>query len=87
MSWVLADHTRPRVRERARHLLHAGWQPVYVDSATLVLVRPIPATAAYRQAHAIDLAHAVPGDLVATPLALRQQQRDNFAALMTALGR
>src|SRR4029078_8810797 len=47
VQWLSPAHTRPRLRARAVHLLRAGWQPIYVDSATLVLVRPAPATLAY----------------------------------------
>ena len=65
------------------HLLRAGWQPVYLDSAYLVLVRPTPATEAYRRAHSIDLRHAQPGDLVSVP-SLRRQQEQNFAAFLAA---
>jgi hypothetical protein len=83
VTWVFTDHTRPTLRARALHLLRAGWQPVYVDSAYLVLVRPTPATEAYRRAHAIDLRHAQPGDLVSTP-SLRLQQEQNFAAFLAA---
>ena len=70
-QWVLADHTRPDRRERVLGLLKAGWQPVYADSATIVLVRPTAATEAYRRAHAVDLARVEPGDLVAAPADLR----------------
>jgi hypothetical protein len=48
-------------------------------------VRPTPATQDYLRAHAIDLRRAQPGDLVTTP-ALRQQQEQDFAALIAALG-
>jgi hypothetical protein len=85
VSWVFADHTRPARRDRLQGLLRAGWQPVYVDSAHLVVVRPVPATEAYRRQRAIDLAHAQPADLVAAPAALREQQSQNFAAFMSAL--
>ena len=85
VSWVFADHTRPARRDRLQVLLRAGWQPVYVDSAHLVLVRPVPATEAYRRQRAIDLARAQPADLVAAPAALREQQSQNFAAFMSAL--
>ena len=74
-----------RAARAAQALLRAGWQPVYVDSAHLVVVRPVPATDAYRRQRAIDLARAQPGDLVAAPAALREQQSQNFAAFMSAL--
>jgi hypothetical protein len=84
VQWLVTDHTRPSLRARVLHLLRAGWQPVYVDSANLVLVRPTPETLAYRQAHAIDLRRAQPGDLVSEP-SLRKQQQDHFAAFVGAL--
>jgi hypothetical protein len=83
-QWLFATHTRPNMRARVVTLLRAGWQPVYVDSAYVILVRPTPATAAYRQAHAIDLRRAQPADLVAVP-ALRRQQQDDFAAFIAAV--
>ena len=86
-QWVLADHTRPDRRERVLGLLQAGWQPVYADSATIVLVRPTAATEAYRRAHAVDLARVEPGDLVAAPADLREQQQRNFTALLSAIAR
>jgi hypothetical protein len=86
-QWVLADHTRPDRRNRVLGLLHAGWQPVYADSGTIVLVRPSAATQAYRRAHAIDLARVEPGDLVTAPADLRAQQQHNFAALLSAIAR
>jgi len=86
VDWVFGAHARPTQRDRVLHLLRAGWQPVYVDSGHLILVRPSPATEAYRRAHAIDLRRARPGDLVAAPAAIRTEQETNFAALMTALG-
>jgi hypothetical protein len=83
-QWLFATHARPNMRARVITLLRAGWQPVYVDSAYVILVRPTPATLAYRQAHAIDLRHAQPQDLVAQP-ALRRQQQEDFAAFIAAL--
>lgn len=85
VQWLFAQHSRPIIRDRALHLLRAGWQPVYVDSAYLVLVRPTLATEAYRRAHAIDLRRAQAADLVPSSADLRKEQRDNFAALMAAL--
>jgi hypothetical protein len=84
VQWFFAHHARPVVRARVLGLLHAGWEPVYVDSAYIVLVRPTPMTAAYRRAHAIDLRRAQPADLTAQP-SLRKQQQDDFAALLSAL--
>jgi hypothetical protein len=93
VQWLFAQHSRPMLRDRAVTLLRAGWEPVYVDSAYIILVRPTPATAAYRRAHAIDLRQAQPADLVDGPRMrglqqlqqLRQEQQDNFAALLAAL--
>jgi hypothetical protein len=84
VQWLFATHARPNMRARVIALLRAGWQPVYVDSAYVILVRPTAATLAYRQAHAIDLRHAEPADLVSEP-ALRRQQQENFAAFIAAL--
>ncbi len=84
VQWVFALHTRPALRDRALGLLRAGWQPVYVDSAELVLVRSTSATEAYRRAHAIDLDRAAPADLVAAPADLRREQQKDFDALITA---
>jgi hypothetical protein len=84
VQWLFTDHTRPTLRARALHLLAAGWRPVYVVSTYLVIVRPTPATAAYVQAHAIDLRRAQPADLVDQP-SLRKQQQENFAAFIAAL--
>jgi hypothetical protein len=86
VEWVFAAHARPAQRARVLHLLHAGWQPVYVDSGHIILVRRSPATEAYRRAHAVDLRRAQPGDLVEAPAAIRKEQQYNFAALMSALG-
>ena len=84
VQWVFADHAPPgAARSRRCTCCARGWQPVYVDSAHLVLVRPTPATEAYRRAHAIDLRHAQPGDLVSAP-SLRRQQEQNFAAFLAA---
>jgi hypothetical protein len=86
---VYAEHFRDAIRARAVSLFRRGWEPVYVDSAHLILVRPVPETAAYRAAHRLDLARAEPGDLLpaSPPLAaLRAQQRARFAALMRDLG-
>jgi hypothetical protein len=85
-GWIFAEHVRANVRARVAHLCGNGWTPVYVDSAHLVLVRDGPDTAAYRAAHAVDLARAEPGDLLPGPPALRVQQRARFARLMRALG-
>jgi hypothetical protein len=87
VQWFFAHHARPAIRERALGLLRAGWQPVYVDSGYLVLVRPTPLTEAYRRAHVIDLRRAQPADLVAAPAVLRKEQQGDFAALISALGR
>jgi len=87
VQWLFAQHSRPQLRDRVLTLLRAGWQPVYVDSGEIIIVRPTPATAAYRAAHAIDLRHAQPADVVAAPAGLRKEQQDHFAALMSALGR
>ena len=89
VTWVYAEHFRANVRARAVTLLRRGWEPVYVDSAQLILVRPVPETAAYRAAHRIDLARATPGDLLPAEGprgALRAQQRARFAALMRDVG-
>src|SRR6185369_14848009 len=67
VRWVFANHARPAQRARAVNLLRAGWQAVYADSAYVILVRPLPDTIAYRDAHAIDLRRAQPQDLVAAP--------------------
>ena len=85
IAWVFANHTRPSLRARAVNLLRAGWQPVYVDSGHIVLVRPVAATEAYRRAHVITLSRAQPGDLVSAPAALRDEQLRNFAALIAAI--
>ena len=74
-QWLFANHARPALRDRIVTLLRAGWQAVYVDSAHLVLVRPTPATEAYRHAHAIDLRRAQPGDLVANPATAASNSR------------
>jgi hypothetical protein len=87
VQWVFAAHARPTQRERVLFLLRGGWQPVYVDSGHIVLVRPSPASAAYLLQHAIDLRRAAPGDIVAAPAAIRKEQQENFAALMAALSR
>ena len=87
VDWVFANHALAAQRERALNLLRAGWQPVYVDSAYVILVRPTPDTAPYRSAHAIDLRRAQPGDLVAAPADLRKEQQDSFAAFLAALER
>jgi len=87
VQWVFAAHTRPAQRDRILFLLRAGWQPVYVDSGHLILVRPSPETAAYLRDHEIDLRHAQPDDIVSQPAAIRKEQQDNFAALMAALDR
>jgi hypothetical protein len=89
VTWVYAEHFRDGVRARAVTLLRRGWEPVYVDSAQLILVRPVPETAAYRAAHRIDLARATPDDLLPAEgarAALRAQQRARFAALMRDVG-
>jgi hypothetical protein len=83
--WAVVEHTRDNPRARAVHLLAAGWVPVYVDSSVLILVEDGPASRAFLAAHRIDIARATPGDLVAAPLALRAQQRANFARLMRSL--
>jgi hypothetical protein len=85
-QWVFLHHERPALRDRVVTLVRAGWQAVYVDSANIILVRPTPATEAYARAHAIDLRHAQPADLLPGPPEIRQQQQASFAALITALG-
>jgi len=85
-QWMFAGHARPAQRDRVVHLVRGGWQPVYVDSGQIILVRPTAATEDYRRIHAVDLPHAQPGDLVAAPAAIRKEQQENFAALMAALG-
>jgi len=87
VQWVFAAHHRPAQRDRVLHLLRGGWQPVYVDSGHIILVRPSPATASYLRDHRIDLPHAVPGDVVSAPAAIRKEQQENFAALLSALAR
>lgn len=87
VQWVFAVHSRPALRDRIVFLLRAGWQPVYVDSGQVILVRASPETAAYRRDHAIDLRHAQPGDVVPQPPAIRKEQQDDFAALIAALDR
>jgi hypothetical protein len=88
VQWVFGAHARPVQRGRLLHLLGAGWQPVYVDSGHVVLVRPSPApeTAEYLRAHAIDLRRAQPGDVVSAPEAIRTEQEKDFAAFIGALG-
>jgi hypothetical protein len=88
VTWVYAEHFRQHIRARALTLLRAGWEPVYVDSDHLILVRPVPEMAAYRAAHRIDLRRAPLLDLLpAGNLApLRAQQRARFATLMNELG-
>jgi hypothetical protein len=85
VQWIFAEHFRDTLRARLVHLLGKGWDPVYVDSDYLVLVRASPATAAYLAAHRIDLLRAEPADLVAAP-DLRAEQRLHFARLMRAIG-
>jgi hypothetical protein len=89
VQWVFAAHHRKAQRERVLHLLRGGWQPVYVDSGHIILLRPstAPATQAYLRDHRIDLRHAQPGDIVAAPAAIRKEQQESFAALMAALER
>jgi hypothetical protein len=89
VSWIYAEHFRPSIRQRALALLNKGWEPVYVDSDHLILVRPTPETAAYRAAHRVDLARATPDDLLPANGALaslRAQQRARFAALLRDAG-
>jgi len=86
VQWVFGSHVRPTQRARVLYLLGAGWQPVHVDTAHVVLVRPTPATESYRRAHEIDLRRAPPGDLVSEPAAIRKAQEENFAAFIAALG-
>jgi hypothetical protein len=85
-QWVFAGHARPAQRARILFLLREGWQPVYVDSGHVVLVRPSPATEKYLRAHRIDLRQAQPLDVVAGPAAIRKEQQDDFAAFIAALG-
>jgi hypothetical protein len=88
-GWIFAEHHGVEVRARLVALVRAGWAPVYVDTDHLVLVRPGAEAADYVAAHRIDLARAVPADLIAGhgPRAfLRAQQRARFAALMRDLG-
>jgi hypothetical protein len=85
VQWVFAAHHRPTQRDRVLHLLRGGWQPVYVDSDHIILVRPSPASAPYLRDHQIDLRNARPGDIVSAPAAIRREQQENFAALMAAL--
>jgi hypothetical protein len=86
-QWLFLTHARPAIRDRVVNLVHAGWRPVYVDSANIILVRPTtPATDAYVNAHGIDLRHAQPADLLAEPPEIRKQQEASFAELITALG-
>jgi hypothetical protein len=77
VQWVFLEHGRAVLRARAHTLVARGWRAVYLDSANVVLVRPSPRTQEYLRAHTLDLAHAQPGDLVATP-ALRAQQLESF---------
>jgi hypothetical protein len=84
-QWVFLHHARPVLRDRVVGLVRAGWQAVHVDSTTIILVRPTPATEAYRRAHAIDLRQARPADLVSEPAQIRKEQETKFAALIAAL--
>jgi hypothetical protein len=86
VQWVFASHAREAQRDRILRLLRDGWQPVYVDTGHVILVRPSGLTADYRRAHAIDLRRAPPGDLVDAPADIRNEQEKNFAALRAALG-
>ncbi|HXU03043.1 MAG TPA: hypothetical protein VN903_18880 [Polyangia bacterium] len=86
VQWVFAAHTHPAQRARVLHLLNVGWQPVYVDTGHIIVVRPTRTTESYRRAHAIDLRRAPPGDLVSEPAAIRKEQQANFAAFIAALG-
>jgi hypothetical protein len=86
VQWVFLQHARPALRDRVVALVRAGWPAVYVDSSTIVLVRPTPTTEAYARAHAIDLRHARPADLVSGPAEIREEQQSTFAALLQALG-
>jgi len=85
-QWVFLNHDRPALRDRVVTLVRVGWQAVYVDSASIILVRATPATEAYVRAHAIDLRHAQPADLLSRPPEIREQQQKSFAELITALG-
>src|SRR6476659_4411743 len=85
-QWLFLTHARPAIRDRVVNLMRAGWRPVYVDSANIILVRATPANEAYVRAHAIDLRHAQPADLLAEPPEIRKQQESSFAELITALG-
>jgi hypothetical protein len=84
-QWVFAGHARPAQRQRVLFLLRTGWQPVYVDSGHIVLVRPSAATEGYLRAHRIDLRQARPPDVVSEPAAIRQEQLADFAAFIAAL--
>jgi hypothetical protein len=86
VQWVFLQHARPALRDRVVALVRAGWPAVYVDSSTIVLVRPTPTTEAYARTHAIDLRHARPADLVSGPAEIREEQQSTFAALLQALG-
>jgi len=86
VQWVFLQHARPVLRDRVVALVRAGWRPVYVDSANIVLVRATPATDAYARARAIDLRRAQPADLVSGQADIRKDQQRDFAALIAALG-
>jgi hypothetical protein len=85
VQWVFASHARPAQRDRILRLLREGWQPVYVDTGHIIVVRPSALTEGYRRAHAIDLRTAPPGDLVEAPADVRNQQEKDFAAMRAAL--
>jgi hypothetical protein len=85
VQWVFASHARPAQRARVLRLLRDGWQPVYVDTGEVIVVRPTPLTAEYRRAHAIDLRRAPPGNLVEAPADIRNEQKESFAALQSAV--
>jgi hypothetical protein len=55
-TWIFAERVHETVRKRLASLMGRGWEAVYRDAETVILVRPGADTADYRAARRIELA-------------------------------
>jgi hypothetical protein len=64
-SWLVAEIRLPALRRQvARLVRERGWELVYADTIFVVLIRDVPATAAYRAAHRLEPRDMAPSDFL-----------------------
>lgn len=87
-TWIWADHRVKGVRPRLIRLLRdRHWVPVYMDSQTLIAVRPCEQTSDYLDRREAQTVGGDPADLLSDPPHLRARQRVHYARLLADLDR